>query len=541
MHMDILMNDVRRAVAIIPRSAIPAYANLLGALEEAYPVQFVGSRTGDIDTAAAAIVFPGGQRPESLPIPCLVLTAPGAESQRGLGFAVDIARCADIDRALHGQRLAEQHHGMPAALPLDGCLRVLASAGGKPVWVQSVAGGVHWSAASAVPPELSDREFLRDHMTPGRFWSLLPLAHFLKTICHRISNPYEPLRACFIIDDPNVRFSSYGYISYPALARDAREHGYHVSIATIPLDLVLPGQRATSVFRDNPKQLSLVVHGNDHIYRELGRRPERADLLARAALTRVGRFERRAGVRVERVMCPPHGACSAEMLGALFRYGFLGLAASRPFPWDGFADHRGWPLGGWLPAQMAGGGLPVIPRYPLSSSLDDLVFRALLGLPLVLYGHQSDLRDGLAPLRAAADRAAALGDVEWMSLAAIARGNAVVRERDGEARVTMYARVVRLPRPGSERVRIQVPRRFGATGSVLVTVDGETRVVAPAADGSAAATFARRGDGDLCIRIDPTETPPGATLADWRPRAWPLARRAMTEARDRAQPLLRRP
>ena len=65
------------------------------------------------------------------------------------------------------------------------------------------------------------------------------------------------------------------------------------------------------------------------------------------------RFERRAGVRIDRVMCPPHGGCSAETLAALYRCGFRCLAASRPFPWDGFADQRSWRLGGWLPAQLA--------------------------------------------------------------------------------------------------------------------------------------------------------------------------------------------
>ncbi len=344
-----------------------------------------------------------------------------------------------------------------------------------------------------------------------------------------------------MIDDPNVRFSSYGYVSYPALARDARDHGYHVAVATIPLDLLLPGRRAAGVFRDNPGQLSLVVHGNDHVHGELGRRrgPERADRLVRAALARVSRFERRAGVRVERVMCPPHGACSPETLAALFGQGFRCLAASRPFPWDGFADHGSWRLGGWLPAQLAASGLPVIPRYLFTRSLDDLVFRALLGVPIVLYGHQSDLRHGLEPLQAAAARVATLGDVEWTSLGALAGANAVVRERDGEATVTVYSRDLRLPRPGGERVRVEIPRRFGAAGLVHVTVDGEERPVAAHADGGAVATFAQGGDGDLRIRIDPPEAPSAATLADWRPRAWPLVRRAMTETRDRAQPLLR--
>ncbi len=264
---------------------------------------------------------------------------------------------------------------------------MLATVAGKPVWVQSDADGVHHETASALPVELEDHEFLRDHLTAGRFWSLLPIVHFLKKLSCGVWTQSHIRPACFIIDDPNVRFSSYGYLSFPELARDARECNYHVAVATIPLDLVAPGRRAVGVFRSFRPELSLVVHGNDHVHRELERcrNAGGAERVLASALARVGRFERRTGIRIDRVMCPPHGGCSPEMLAALFTCGFLGLAASRPFPWDGFADQRRWRLGGWLPAQLAGGGLPVIPRYSMSRNLDDLVFRAFLGQPLILY------------------------------------------------------------------------------------------------------------------------------------------------------------
>lgn len=526
----------RREVAIVPAAARGHLRELLRALEEAYPVRFVDGPTADV---RALVVLPGGTPAAHPGVPCLVYSGAGEEAP-GAEFEMRMSRFAGLHRALRGQCLSERGRRAPAALTVAAGAEVLAVAAGRPAWVREADGT---ETVSGAPAELGPGEFLRDHLRAGRFWALLPLIELLRRVCADRSQAPAPIRACFILDDPNVRFSSYGYLSYPALARDAREHGYHLAIATIPLDLLLPGRRAAAVFRDHPGQLSLVVHGNDHVHRELGRSRGRegADRLARAALARVGRFERRAGVRVERVMCPPHGACSAEMLAALFRHGFGGLAASRPFPWDGFAGHGDWRLGGWLPAQMAGGGLPVISRYPLAWSLDDVVFRALLGQPVVLYGHQSDLRDGLEPLRAAAARVATLGEVEWTSLAAIARTNAVVREHDGEATVTVYSRDVRLPRPAGERVRVEIPRRFGDPGPVQVTVDDDVRAVDTGSTGGAVGAFPQNGRGDLRIRLDPPEPPASATLADWRPRAWPLARRAMTEARDRALPLLRRP
>ncbi len=531
----------RRIVAIIPGAAKLRYSALTRALEEAFPVRFVGSSASDIDAAYAVIVFPDGRRPERLRVPCLVLKGRRAHEKRGSTFTVEISRCAQLDRALHGQALIEQDCQPPTSLVMERGCRVLAVAAGKPVWTQSALGGIDRVTASSVPAELEDHAFLRDHLTSGRFWSLLPIVHFLKGISPSLSGPSEVRRACFVIDDPNPRFSSYGYITFPELAREAREARYHVAIATIPLDLLLPGRAAVRVFQEFRTELSLVVHGNDHVHRELERRRSTAetDRLVRSAVARVARFEERAGIRVERVMCPPHGGCSGETLDALFRHGFLGLAASRPFPWDGFSQQRDWRLGGWLPAQLTAGGFPVIPRIPVTKNLDDLVFRAMLGLPLVMYCHQTDLSAGLEPFRAAAARVAALGDVEWSSLASIIRGNALCHEQDGAAVVTIYSRDVRIQMPTAPVVRVEIPRVFDDADAVQLAVNGTTQPVTHRRDGGAFVTLTNMPTGkELRIQLFPPGRVATPTIRDWHPRAWPMVRRAMTETRDRARPMI---
>ena len=385
----------RVAVAVLPDADGARHRPLLAALEQAYPVRFVGGGDDELAAAAAVIVFPGGRLPERLAAPSLVLE--GEPAAGASPFQVRMhehdgwpGRCAGS-----GWSSAWRRRTRPLA-PAAG-QEVLAEVGGAPVWLRGEDGGITRETAAAAPPSLQHGDLLRDHLTAGRFWSLLPIAHFLQGICGERTRP--PLRACFVIDDPNIRFASYGSIRYRELAADAGEHGYHVSVATIPLDLTLPGHRAASVFREHPRRLSLAVHGNDHVRLELERaRSERdADRLVATALARVERFERRAGLRIERVMCPPHGGCSPETLRSLFAHGFLGLAASRPFPWNGFAEHDRWPAAGWLPAQLAG-GLPVLPRYSLANDLDDLVFRALLGGPLIIYCHQARPAAGARPV-----------------------------------------------------------------------------------------------------------------------------------------------
>ena len=118
------------------------------------------------------------------------------------------------------------------------------------------------------------------------------------------------------------------------------------------------------------------------------------------ALRRVERFERRSGLRVDRIMMPPHGLCSRHVTAALGALRFDGLCAIHPLPWTDRPPSDP-PLAGWEPAQFVA-GCPVVPRIPLSSSAADIALTALLDQPLVLYGHHEDVAEGLEPLAEAA-------------------------------------------------------------------------------------------------------------------------------------------
>jgi hypothetical protein len=240
-------------------------------------------------------------------------------------------------------------------------------------------------------------------------------------------------------------------------------------------------------------------------------------------------------------MCPPHGRCSPEVLAALFRWDYDGLAAAYPFPWETFTDQRDWRLAGWLPAQLAGGGLPVLPRHPLGASLDDLVFRAFLDQALIVYCHHTDFRVGLRSIHAAAERVAKVGEVRWMSLVSIARANAMIHVDPAVTTVITYSRDLHIPRPAAKSLRIAIPRIFGGDHATRLEIDGHP--LDAELDGSRQRSLAVPDQpcGDkLRIRLEAQSSLPTMSMRDWRPRAWPLARRAMTEARDRALPHVRR-
>ena len=78
----------------------------------------------------------------------------------------------------------------------------------------------------------------------------------------------------------NLRRDRYGCIDFHALARSARERNYHASVALIPLDASRVGREAATIFRDNPQNLSILIHGNNHINFELARDYPAAEQLA---------------------------------------------------------------------------------------------------------------------------------------------------------------------------------------------------------------------------------------------------------------------
>jgi hypothetical protein len=285
--------------------------------------------------------------------------------------------------------------------------------------------------ANGVPDELAEGEALRERLQPGRKEALLALARFLADLTAGLRAAPPPLHAAFVIDDPNLRRPRYGHIDYAELLSDARAHGYHVSIAMVPLDGRLASARAVRLFREGTEHLSLCIHGNDHDGPELGRPSSDADALALVAqaLRRTAAFERRTGLRVDRVMIPPHERLSEPVSRALRACGFDALCTTRPYPWVADTLERHWlarppdvgPLAAWGPVDLVAGGLPVLLRAEFDHPREDLALRAFLGQPLILYGHHDLLAGGPGALAEATAQINRLGDVRWCSLGKMAR------------------------------------------------------------------------------------------------------------------------
>ncbi|MGA8365342.1 MAG: hypothetical protein WB709_12605 [Solirubrobacteraceae bacterium] len=522
---------------------------MLAAIERVFPVRFEGDERTSLAQVDGMLVLGSGPLVQTArDIPRLVLPhnprQDGAQIQGdratayGEETAVALADELDLARPLRGVVIPES--ALPVELPVDPApARMLASSEGRIVWAQQgdAAETLHTSAYPLA--ELRQGEALREHLRAGRFMGLLPLVHFLERLLGAEGWKPPPLRAAFVVDDPNLHWTSYGFIKYGELAAHAAQHGYHIGLATVPLDGWLFQRRAAALFAKNTSVLSLLVHGNDHVARELGRldTDRQAESAIAQALRRIAALERRTGVRIDRVMAPPHESCSEAALRAMFRLGMEAACISQPHPWrDGLPAAT--PLAGWYPAELVAGGLPVLPRYPLSAGREDLALRALLGQPLILYGHHGDFAHGLDVLAQAACEVNSLGDVEWGSLSWIARGSYATRHVEGVLHLRMDSRrIVVDVAPGTHALRVFVREPFGGgAGHRLMHAGGVADIAFERGIGtSELLRINTPGRIELALMADMPLSPVEIRSPGIRP--WPWLRRALVEGRDRIQPL----
>ena len=396
-------------------------------LERLLPVGFVAGPLGErSETPALVVRAPRAEErraPQVASAPSLCVPAPSGAPAPLLPSSVRFSSDAEVPPPFRGRQLVTG-----VAADWSGCIvqpgeRVLAAIDRTPVWtVRETPAGPQFRSSLALP-QLPPEGGFGDVFGGDCFLALLPLIHFLRRVDAR---PYRdpPLRAAYIIDDPNLHWPRYGYVDYRAVAERALRENYHVAFATMPIDTWFTSASAVRVFRAHPRELSLLVHGNDHLKDELARHysAEGRIALLRQALRRVERLERKSGLRVDRIMVPPHGACSGEMLAALPRCGFEAacvsagsLRAHNPGrPWTRTLGYR--------PSDTVE-HCPVLPRWALGSGENTVLLAAYLGQAIVLRGHHRDLRHGLEVLDDSAATVNRLGPVRWSGLAELARQN----------------------------------------------------------------------------------------------------------------------
>jgi hypothetical protein len=475
-------------------------------------------------------------------LPCYAVIRDDHLVPCGQSPIVEFSKHRALSNVLSGRRIHADEAITLKALPQCSQISaVLASKGGAPLWaIRESEGHSHHYVALPVP-ELTDDEPLFLYFHGRRFLSLLPLLLFLRALTDDQHWEQPPLQACFMLDDANLHWPTYGFIDFGEIQQHAGVHNYHVAMAMIPLDAWFVHAPTASLFKQRPDRLSLLIHGNDHTAQELARTHtdgERSRIL-RQALGRIGEFERRAGVEVSRTMAPPQGACSGAFLAEMARVGFEAASISR----GSLRRHNS--QANWLrtlgmrPCDIIG-GLPVFPRFPLSKSChNSILVAALLQQPIIPMGHHQDLADGLQILADLSTFVNTLGTVHWADMTRISRSH--------YARM-IDARILRV-RMLTKRIDVYIPEGIHQLlveqqwlkGVIPETFAWRTRgegsgwKVQPRSEPIPVHTGQR-----VEIFSDPIMPPSLYPKTHRKLNIWPFVRRLLTETRDRTAPALHR-
>jgi hypothetical protein len=524
----------RLVIDIGPGSARPkAVETLLRTIEWLLPVRFVDGLSEQ--TSIAGQVFWGKEDGRVIRgVPVFSVPVPILPVDRNLeAVRIEFSDSQEVPWPFGGKSLINCVPNPIRCLAAPQGGEILAVADRGPVWTVCEYKGVKYSMSAFPLPHLTDKSMFADFFNGARFMEVLPLLAWLRAL-PGMPDQRRPLRACFVIDDPNLHWPSYGYVDYNAIRQRAERENFHVTFATIPLDAFYTHKAAADIFRTAPQRLSLCVHGNNHTRQELAKpysAGERSALL-RQALARISRMERSSGLSVSRVMIPPHGACSEEMFSALREHGFEGACVSHGSV-QAHNPNKNWTANlGYLPFERVA-GCPVLPRWSLGGDkTNTILLAAYLGQAVILRGHHEDVKEGLEVFSEPARVINSLGQVIWSNLSDVVRVTqnwtpshvCWVRPRDNPAsfEVPLGAMSVGVPREGectNERWQVTTP-----DGLSQIIWTGDSLYIPHSSDRKV--ILHRLSDDENTAAIDSRTAAVAAVV-----------RRALTEGRDRILPL----
>jgi hypothetical protein len=531
----------RKAIGIGPPGQIVPFIRLLAALEKVFPVSFESRSDGDFGGLDALVLLTGdvgsAEAASRNCLPCYVVLTNDGVAVRGHGASIHLGVHPLVFDGLRGRLLLDPEDEVAAPITVQARDDVLLSRDGQALWVYRATDTTSLHIVALAPPKLADGEVLEDHFNGRRFLRLLPLMHFLKSLTRPVAWEEMPLRACCIFDDPSLLGASYGCLDFRQVADHARDHRYHAVIATIPLQTRWASERASTIFRERSAQLSLLIHGNNHTYREFAQRRSPAENLAllAQALRRVEEFEHRHALKICRVMEPPFGLIGDDVLAPLERLGYEGVMIDPEQYLQFNRATRTAPSASLSATGWVSGGLCCIPRIRLASRWwrNEVALGAFMGVPLALVGHHCDAQDSLSLLSDVAATVNSLGHVVWSSLTGIVRANYRTRCEGGTITVRMSSRRIVLPVPTGVQAMIVERPWLSDQGEPLQMRGGATLV----AGGTSEPIPVEGGTVLEIVSPDPAAIDPGSVPAP-AGSLWPVTRRLLTEARDRLYPYL---
>jgi hypothetical protein len=316
--------------------------------------------------------------------------------------------------------------------------------------------------------ELTTQNFdVREH-----FLSTVPVVLYIKWAFAGACWSAPETNACLVIDDPVLK-STHGFVNFHELLSLMKRHNFSTNVAFIPWNWRRSAPEVARLFRENPENYSLSVHGCDHTRAEFGSSDrQRLYWKAQQALERMNRHTSITGIRHDRVMVFPQGIFSEAAMSALKRTDLIAavnndIISADPHPrvitvsdvWDIAVMGYSFPL--------------FIRRYPWEG-IENFAFDTLLGKPVIIIIHHDYCSDHCRRLVDFVDRLNALNcPPTWRNLGEVVRRS--YRQRNissTEVEVEMYGTELRIENFSEQPKRFLVKRREREPSAIREICDG---------------------------------------------------------------------
>ena len=425
----------RFAIGVTGEPGASSGLRLFTTLASVFPIEFRSCTEGDCDGLDAVIVI--GLDPERVRLaagtgaPVFAVAAQPSEAAPRRSTRIRFGEDAALSACWRGYCFEVRDSAVASALEEAAGDAVLAWQDEVPIWLQRCMGGVDVMMAALPLPMFAQGDYLHDCLRRSEFMRVLPLLQFLRNLTRAEDWQSPPTPACLVVDDPNLHLRTYGHLDFQRLADAAWAQDFFVSIAMVPLDSWWIGREVREIFRENAPRISVLVHGNNHTYKELACPASEAEVfsLLAEALRRVERLEDEAGVEVCRVMECPHGAIGEDRLEPLARLGYEAMLASTAHlikcnPDVAFASALGAE-----PTVLMGKAVPILPRTRIYADWEtDVRLAAFFRQPMILATHHWDFADESHVVEDFAGIVNSLPDVCWASPKGAARARYQFRE-----------------------------------------------------------------------------------------------------------------
>jgi len=251
----------------------------------------------------------------------------------------------------------------------------------------------------------------------------------------------------------------HGFVNFQELLSLMKRHKFSTNIAFIPWNWRRSAPEVVQVFRENPENYSLSVHGCDHTRAEFGSsNQQRLYWKAQQALERMNHHEDITGIRHDRVMVFPQGIFSEEAMGALKHTELIAavnndIVCAGPHP-------RAITISDVWDIAVMGYNFPLFTRRYPWEGVENFAFDAVLGKRAIKVIHHDYCNDHCSRLVTFIER---LNDLKcapiWRSLREVVRRSYRQRERLGEVEIEMYATELRVENRSGQPKRFLIRRR----------------------------------------------------------------------------------